>query len=103
MFTVHGSAPNKRNPLPVDNNSRFDRFDHIIVGIFDPAGKPHRKNCKQCYSTTKQRLKTVYQCEKCDVPLHVHCFKEGLILLTNLKKFGIKFLFDWFDLILDLI
>ena len=103
MFTVHGSAPNKQNPLPVNNNSRFDFYNHIIVGIFDPAGKPHRKNCKQCYSTTKQRLKTVYQCEKCDVPLHVHCFKEGLILLTNLKKFGIKFLFDWLHLILDLI
>ena len=78
------------------------RTIYIIVGIFDQTGKAHRKNCKHCYSTTKQRLKTVYQCEKCTVPLHVHCFKEGLKLLTNLKEFGLEFCFEWFDLILDM-
>ena len=82
MFEVHGSAPLKRNPLPDNSNRRYDEHNHLIIGIFDEAGKAHRRNCKQCYSTTKQLLKTMYQCEKCTVPLHVHCFKEGLILST---------------------
>ena len=103
MFEVHGSPPAKRNPLPVNDNIRFDEHNHLIVGIYDEAGKPHRKNCKQCYATTKQRLKSVYQCEKCAVPLHVHCFKEGLILSTNSKEFWAKILFYWFNFIFDFI
>jgi len=100
---ISGSAPTRRNPLPVNDNTRFDGHNHLIIGIFDEGGKAHRKNCKQCYSTSKQRLKTVYKCEKCDVPLHVHCFKEGLILSTNSKEFWTKILSYWIDFILDLI
>ena len=102
MFETHGAAPTRRTPLPVNVNTRFDEHNHLIVGIFDEGGKAHRKNCKQCYATSKQRLKTIYKCEKCDVPLHVHCFKEGLILSTNSKEFRTKILSYWFDFILDL-
>ena len=45
-----------------EQHSRYDEHNHLIVGIFDKAGKAHRKNCKQCYANTKQQLKTVYQC-----------------------------------------
>ena len=99
MFEVHGSPPIRRYSVPVKDNNRYDGHNHLIVGIFDEGGNAHRKNCKQCYSTSKKRLKTVYQCKKCAV----HCFKEVLILSTNSKYFWTKMLFYWLDFILDII
>ena len=48
MFETYGAAPTRRTPLPVNDNTRFDKHNHLIVGIFEEGGKAHRKNCKQC-------------------------------------------------------
>ena len=75
MFKVHGSPPVKRNATAPDDDVRFDGRDHLIVGIFNEAGAPHRKNCKYCYMTKKANNKTVYMCKKCNTALHTHCFE----------------------------
>lgn len=44
----------------------------------DQKQQPKRRNCKQCALEGKKDLKSVNMCEKCQVPLHVHCFKERI-------------------------
>ena len=39
MFETYGAAPTRRTPLPVNDNTRFDEHNHLIVGIFDEGGK----------------------------------------------------------------
>jgi hypothetical protein len=35
-----------------------------------------RRNCKKCSMEGKKDYKSTYMCEKCDVPLHIACFKQ---------------------------
>jgi hypothetical protein len=59
---------------------RFDGLNHWIVSNeLDAGGKPRRRNCKQCTLDHHRDNKTVYMCEKCETPLHVHCFKERIL------------------------
>jgi hypothetical protein len=39
----------------------------------------------------KKELKTVTMCEKCKVPLHISCFKEGFIILLKGLSHCIRF------------
>jgi hypothetical protein len=59
---------------------RYDGANHWIISTEqDSSGKTKRKNCRHCYEKLKKELKTVTQCEKCKIPLHTSCFKEGFI------------------------
>jgi hypothetical protein len=84
MLTVHGTPPLRRRSLnggDAGETLRYDGLNHWIVGVEeDAAGKSKRRNCKHCYLKEKKELKTVTQCEKCKVPLHTACFKEGFIV-----------------------
>jgi hypothetical protein len=55
----------------------FDNLGgHWVVSTEeDAAGKAKRRNCKMCHLKGKADLKSVFMCEKCEVPLHTHCFK----------------------------
>jgi hypothetical protein len=78
MMSEHGSPPVRRNTHAVDpaEGARFDGLNHWMVGTeLDAAGKNRRRNCRHCALQKKPDMKTVYLCEKCKVPLHVHCFK----------------------------
>ena len=56
---------------------RFDGKNHWIVSTeLDQKGQAKRRNCKQCTLEGKKDLKSVNMCEKCKMPLHVHCFKK---------------------------
>jgi len=78
MLETHGKPALATGPKrPSLSGARFDRLDHLIVGTeIDKKGKPSRRNCKQCHLEGKKEMKTVYKCEKCDAPLHTHCFKK---------------------------
>jgi hypothetical protein len=84
MLTVHGTPPLRRRSLNEASAAevlRYDGLNHWIVGVEeDAAGKSKRRNCRHCYLKEKKELKTVTQCEKCKVPLHTGCFKEGFIV-----------------------
>ena len=77
MFETHGSA-DKALKVPVAPRSesfRFDKYDHWPRSTEeDKKGKPSRRNCKFCTLQGKQDQKAVFQCSKCRVPLHIHCF-----------------------------
>lgn len=78
MMSEHGSPPVRRNTHAVDpaEGARFDGLNHWMVGTeLDAAGKNRRRKCRHCALQKKPDMKTVYLCEKCKVPLHVHCFK----------------------------
>jgi hypothetical protein len=57
--------------------TRFDNLGgHWIVSTEeDAASKAKRRKFKMCHLKGKADLKLVYMCEKCEVPLHTHCFK----------------------------
>jgi hypothetical protein len=64
-------------PVP---DARYDGREHWIISTeLDMAGKPKRRNCKLCALEKKPDSKTLLMCEKCLVPLHTHCFKEGFM------------------------
>lgn len=78
MFLQHGK-PYLKKPLTSTHeaSSRFDGLNHWIVNTdLDAQGKPKRRNCKNCSLKKKPDMKAAYICEKCNVPLHVNCFKE---------------------------
>jgi hypothetical protein len=78
MLTEHGTKPvRRRSVVGNDGETRFDNLGgHWIVSTEeDAAGKAKRRNCKMCHLKGKADLKSVYMCEKCEVPLHTHCFK----------------------------
>ncbi len=78
MLTEHGTKPvRRRSVVGNDGETRFDYLGgHWIVSTEeDAAGKAKRRNCKMCHLKGKADLKSVYMCEKCEVPLHTHCFK----------------------------
>ena len=67
----------KRVSCSPTDEARYNRFDHWIVSTeLDSKGAPKRRNCKQCANEGKKDNKTLLRCEKCNVPLHHHCFKE---------------------------
>jgi hypothetical protein len=69
-------------------DARFDGIQHWIVATeLDTAGKPKRRNCKLCSLSGKSDCKTLLMCEKCKVPLHIHCFKEGFLSSNFLVRF----------------
>ncbi len=82
MLTEHGTSPaRKRTSMPgTGAEVRFDGMQHLIVSTEqDATGKPKRRNCKQCHLQGKQDMKTVFLCEKCQVPLHTFCFKGRIL------------------------
>lgn len=86
MLSHHGTKPTRKRSLVGGEppESRFDNLGHWIVSTqLDAAGKAKRRNCKMCYLNGKADLKTVFMCEKCEVPLHTHCFKPYHTRLSN--------------------
>ncbi len=70
--------------------ARFDGLNHWIVPTkLDQKQQPKRRNCKQCALEGKRDLKSVNMCEKCEVPLHVHCFKERIFVVVRLSLFSL--------------
>lgn len=61
----YGCKPSrgKSRQSALQRQSRFDRTDHFVI----PQEKQTR--CAQCHE------KTTTRCEKCDVGIHVKCFK----------------------------
>lgn len=59
-FTYQRGRPSENQNLTL----RYDRFDHMVI----PQDKQTR--CASCHQ------KTTTRCEKCDVGLHVKCFKK---------------------------
>lgn len=58
---------------------RFDNINHWVAGNeLDGKGHAKRRNCRQCTIDGHKDNKTVYQCEKCEMPLHIHCFKDRI-------------------------
>lgn len=45
--------------------------------------KKKRGNCMHCRLKKKPNAKTLYKCEKCNVALHIHCFKEYHFTLST--------------------
>ena len=87
IFFIH--SRNGRNASVQHTVARFDRFDHWPVPTeLDQKGQPRRRNCKQCSLDGKKDMKCVNLCEKCNVPLHHHCFKERIqsIFMFNFFK-----------------
>lgn len=79
MLTVHGT-PLKNPKRVIGCEVRYDRLDHLIVAIpVDEKGKQPRRNCKKCSEEGKKDAKCVFLCEKCQIPLHVQCFKEFIL------------------------
>jgi len=83
MLTQHGTQPTKKRSLSGDaQEKRFDNLGHWIVSTEeDAAGKAKRRNCKMCFLNGKPDLKSVFMCEKCEVPLHTHCFKGRVLCI----------------------
>ncbi len=78
MLMEHRTKPvRRRSVVGNDGETRFDNLGgHWIVSTEeDTASKAKRRNCKMCHLKGKADLKSVYMCEKCEVPLHTHCFK----------------------------
>ena len=78
MFMAHGTAPYviRKQPSLQAEHRRFDGLNHWITSTEkDKTGKPSRRNCKQCCLKGKKDAKCLFMCEKCEVPLHTHCFK----------------------------
>jgi hypothetical protein len=93
MLSVHGSPPSlKRTSLSVIGDARYDQLGHWVANTEqDAAGKFKRRNCKMCALLKKADFKTVYLCEKCQVPLHVPgCFKEKDLCLVFWSTFGLE-------------
>lgn len=89
MMAVHGSPPVRRISHVADPaaGDRFDGMNHWIEGTeLDAAGKNKRRNCRYCALLKKADKKAVFICSKCQVPLHIHCFKER-IFTFELKFF----------------
>lgn len=79
MFLIHGTPPYfiKRAPSIQSLNVRFDGMNHWMVNTEnDKQGKPSRRNCKQCCLEGRKDAKSQFVCEKCQVPLHIQCFKK---------------------------
>jgi len=75
MFLKHGRLPLNRVQAPV-TNLRYDRLNHWLVPAKHPkTGKAWRSNCKRCYELLTDEEKSSYACEKCNVSLHIECFK----------------------------
>jgi hypothetical protein len=93
MFNQHGKNPTrKRNSCPgVGVDARFDGLNHWIGSTEEQNGKPQRRNCKNCANEGKRDMKTVLLCEKCQVPLHVHCFKEKIHALQFQTDYFFRF------------
>jgi len=82
MMSTHGHPPIRRPSLPGPTQSdlRYDGLNHWIQFLEKAeSGKHKRRNCKLCYETLKKELKCSYSCEKCNVALHIECFKEKLL------------------------
>ena len=83
MFCKHGSPPSRKRSLDL-NVDRYDGQNHWIISF---AGeKKDRKRCKLCFEKSKKECKVSYKCEKCDVFLHIECFKGGNILSNFYKN-----------------
>ena len=84
LLTIQGTKLTRTRaialPSSVTNRVRFDGNNHWPVSTdVDPqTEKPRRRNCKWCAMNKKRDNETVLMCEKCVVPLHIHCFKEGI-------------------------
>jgi hypothetical protein len=73
-----------RNSLKLLCTTRFDGFNHWIGGTeMGENGQAKRRNCKQCTLDGHKDNKTVFLCEKCEVPLHTHCFKDRIHCNSN--------------------
>lgn len=77
-YFYHRKRKSITGPCP---EARFDGNQHWIVSTeLDQKEQPKRRNCKQCALEGKKDLKSVNMCEKCQVPLHTHCFKERIFM-----------------------
>ena len=73
MLICHGTPPCAPRQISTSNSSlRYDCNSHWIVH----NGQGKRRNCKKCTEDNKQDAKSHYSCEKCNVGLHINCFKE---------------------------
>ena len=70
MFETYGAAPTRRTPLPVKATPALTSTTTSSSGS---SRKEERRTART--ANNPRPPPTVYKCEKCDVPLHVHCFK----------------------------
>jgi hypothetical protein len=96
MLAEHGTPPLRRVSHVADpaEDKRFDGQNHWIEGTeLDASGKSKRRNCRYCALQKKADMKTVFLCEKCKVPLHIHCFKDRIFMTfrTSRSRFARQF------------
>jgi hypothetical protein len=89
MLITHGQATARPPPEPVLDSLRFDKFNHWPIEVeWDPVKKSKKRaNCRQCYQSKPGATpgakpipgvssKAGYKCSKCNVALHINCFKD---------------------------
>ena len=86
MFHAHGKPPYVDRALVVHHDQvRYDGLNHLPVTNGAREDKPKtaiQNNCRQNTLMGKRDNKTVFKCEKCNVPLHINlnlnCFKDNI-------------------------
>ena len=67
-LSQYGKLPEKKKmkgkPQNVLSNIRYDGYKHWVIP------QSGQTKCRHCH------MKTTTRCEKCDVGLHVKCFKD---------------------------
>ena len=77
MMHKHGHVRKVERMVVKSDDKRKDGPNHWIVHTeAGPDGKPKRRNCKLCLSLGEKDSKALFMCEKCEIPLHVTCFKN---------------------------
>ena len=77
MMHKHGHVRKVERMVVNSDDKRKDGLNHWIVHTeAGPDGKPKRRNCKLCSSLGEKDRKALFMCEKCEIPLHVTCFKN---------------------------
>ena len=75
ILSKHREARLQPGRHPGLRDMRFDRMDHLIIN------SKVRGVCQECKiqgygKKTKDEKRTNYRCEKCNVAVHPHCFKN---------------------------
>ena len=70
MFSIHANPLQNTMSMIVSETSRYDKKEHWIKEL------DKRRHCKLCYDLDKKQKMVSYACDKCNVGLHIACFKK---------------------------